>query len=58
MEKFPKINLGELAKEVELNRQQRREFAKQYVRWLKKTPNKIWSKQHAKFFGQAEFEEE
>lgn len=49
MEKFPKIDLKELEKEMELNRQQRLEFVKQYAEWLKKTPNKKWSKQQAKY---------
>ncbi|MBI2598035.1 MAG: hypothetical protein HYW50_02465 [Candidatus Diapherotrites archaeon] len=49
MEKFPKIDLNELKKEMELNRQQRLEFVKQYAKWLKKTPNKVWSKQQVKF---------
>ncbi|MDP2973484.1 MAG: hypothetical protein Q8N60_00390 [Candidatus Diapherotrites archaeon] len=49
MEKLPKIDLKELKKEMELNRQQRLEFVKQYAEWLKKTPNKVWSKQQAKY---------
>jgi len=49
MEKFPKIDLKELEKEMERNRQQRLEFVKQYADWLKKTPNKKWSKQQAKY---------
>ncbi len=48
MEKLPKIDLIELKKEMELNRKQRREFVKQYAEWLKKTPNKVWSKQQNK----------
>lgn len=49
MEKFPKIDLKELKEEMDLNRQQRLEFVKQYAQWLKKTPNKVWSKQQAKY---------
>ncbi|MDD5162842.1 MAG: hypothetical protein PHD95_01395 [Candidatus ainarchaeum sp.] len=49
MEKFPKIDLSELKKEMELNRQQRLEFVRVYAEWLKKTPNKVWSKQQAKY---------
>ena len=49
MEKFPKIDLAELKKEMELNRQQRFEFVKQYAEWLKKTPNKVWSRHQAKY---------
>jgi len=43
--KFPKIDLEELGKEMESNRKQRLEFAKQYAEWVKKTPNKVWSTQ-------------
>ncbi len=49
MEKLPKIDLKELKKEMELNKQQRLEFVRQYAEWLKKTPNKVWSKQQAKY---------
>ena len=49
MKKFPKIDLDELKKEMELNRRQRLEFVRQYAEWLKKTPNKVWSKQQAKY---------
>lgn len=48
MRKFPKINLAELKKEMELNRQQRLEFVRQYADWMKKTPNKVWSRQQNK----------
>lgn len=47
--KFPKINLEELEAEKELNIKQRREFLRQYIDWLKKTPNKVWSRQQNKF---------
>ncbi|MBU2100025.1 hypothetical protein KKG83_08160 [Candidatus Micrarchaeota archaeon] len=47
--KFPKIDLKELEKEKERNRKNRLEFVKLYAEWLKKTPNKIWSKQQNKF---------
>lgn len=36
MKKFPKIDLKELEKEMELNRKQRLEFVRQYAEWLKK----------------------
>ena len=52
MEKFPKINLKQLEKEMELNRKQRMEFVKQYAEWVKKTPNKVWSKQQNKLLDQ------
>lgn len=48
MGKFPKIDLAELKKEMELNRRQRIEFVKMYAEWLKKTPNKVWSRQQNK----------
>ncbi|MCX8202406.1 MAG: hypothetical protein N3G74_01195 [Candidatus Micrarchaeota archaeon] len=31
------------------NRKEHFEFIRKYVEWLKKTPNKKWSKVHAKF---------
>lgn len=46
-----KKDLKELEEEKERNRQQRMEFINMYAEWLKKTPNKVWSKQHAKFLG-------
>ena len=46
--KFPKIDLKELAAEKERNRKQRLEFVRQYAEWLKKTPNKVWSRQQNK----------
>ncbi len=49
MGKFPRIDLDELKKEMELNRQQRLEFVRFYAEWLKKTPNSVWSKQQAKY---------
>jgi len=49
VKKLPKIDLKELKREMELNRQQRLEFVRQYADWLKKTPNKVWSKQQAKY---------
>jgi len=49
MKKFPKIDLKELEQEMARNRQQRLEFVKMYAEWLKKTPNEVWSKQHAKY---------
>jgi len=42
--KLPEIDLKELEKEMESNRQQRREFVRLYAQWLKKTPNKVWTK--------------
>ncbi|MCX6801249.1 MAG: hypothetical protein NTZ73_03605 [Candidatus Diapherotrites archaeon] len=48
MNKFPKIDFKELEEDKERNRKQRMEFVKLYVEWLKKTPNKKWSKQQNK----------
>lgn len=47
--KIPKINLKELKKDIKKNEKERLEFIDRYVEWLKKTPNKKWSKIHAKF---------
>jgi hypothetical protein len=46
--KVPKVDLEELEKQKKRNFQQRLEFIDQYVEWLKKTPNKKWSKQQKK----------
>ena len=42
-------DLKELEKEKQRNRQQRMDFVDMYAEWLKKTPNKVWSKQQAKY---------
>lgn len=47
--KIPKINKKELKKDIERNEKERLEFIDAYVKWLKKTPNKKWSKIHARF---------
>ena len=36
-------------KKKERNFKQKIEFAEFYAEWIKKTPNKEWSKQHSKF---------
>lgn len=46
--KLTKKDLKELEKEKQLNRKQRFEFIDMYAKWLKKTPNKVWSKQQNK----------
>ena len=46
--KTPEIDLKELEKMKKDNFQQRLEFIDKYVKWLKKTPNKKWSKQQKK----------
>ena len=43
--KTPEIDLKELEKIKQENFRQRLEFIDKYVEWLKKTPNKKWSKQ-------------
>ncbi len=46
--KLPDVDLKELEKQKKENFQRRLEFIDQYVEWLKKTPNKKWSKQQKK----------
>jgi len=43
-----KINLRELRKEKKKNFEERLKFIDRYVEWLKKTPNREWSRQQAK----------
>jgi len=43
--KTPEIDLKELDKIKKDNFSQRLEFIDKYVEWLKKNPNKKWSKQ-------------
>ncbi len=47
------VDLEALKKEKEENFKERLEFIDMYVEWLKKTPNKIWSKQHKDFIESA-----
>ena len=47
--RLSKKDLKELKEEMERNRKQRMEFVNMYADWLKKTPNKVWSKQQAKY---------
>jgi hypothetical protein len=44
-----KIDLKEVDKAIKINKKQRMEFVEQYAEWLKKTPNKVWSKQQKKY---------
>jgi len=44
----PHIDLKELEKMKKDNFRQRLEFIDKYVKWLKKTSNKKWSKQQKK----------
>ena len=41
----------EMREEVKRNSEQRLDFVRRYANWVKKTPNKVWSKQHAKYLG-------
>lgn len=46
--KLTKKELKELNEEIKRNREQRMQFIDLYTEWLKKTPNKKWSKQQNK----------
>ena len=39
------VDLTELERQRKLNFQERLEFIDEYVNWLKKTPNDVWSRQ-------------
>jgi hypothetical protein len=41
----------DLLQEIERNKQDRLKFVREYANWLKKTPNAVWSKQQAKYYG-------
>ena len=43
--KLPDIDLEELKKSKEKNFKECLEFIDFYANWVKKTPNKVWSKQ-------------
>lgn len=47
------VDLETLKKAKEENFRGRLEFIDMYVEWLKKTPNKVWSKQHKDFINSA-----
>lgn len=47
--KISKINLKKIKKDIEKNEKERLKFIDEYVKWLKRTPNEIWSKVHSKF---------
>lgn len=42
-------DLKELEMEKERNFQQRLKFIDAYAEWIRKTPNKVWSRQQKKF---------
>ena len=46
--KIPNIDLKELQKFKKKNFKERLEFIEQYAKWVKKTPNKVWSSQQKK----------
>ena len=46
--KLTKKDLKELDEEINRNRKERFKFIDMYAEWLKKTPNKVWSKQQNK----------
>jgi len=46
-----KIDLKELEEQKKRNFEDRLRFIELYVKWLKKTPNKVWSKQQKEFLG-------
>jgi len=43
------FDLKALREKKQKNREERLAFLEMYVEWLKRTPNKVWSKQHAEF---------
>ena len=45
LSKVPHVNLKELDEQIRQNREERLKFIDAYVEWLKKTPNKVWSRQ-------------
>ena len=52
--KFPKVDLEELNRQKEQNFQERLKFIDLYVEWLKKMPNKEWSRQQKQVVDSAE----
>jgi len=44
-----KIDLKEIEEQVRKNREGRLKFVEMYAEWIKKTPNKVWSKQQKEF---------
>jgi hypothetical protein len=51
MKPFPDVDLDELKKDKEENFRQRLAYLDAYVAWLKRTPNKVWSKQQKNLIG-------
>jgi len=48
--KLTEEDLKEIDESIKRNNEERMEFVKKYAEWLKKTSNKVWSKQQNKFF--------
>ena len=44
-----KLDLKDLEADKKRNFEERLAFIDLYVEWLKKTPNKVWSRQHKNF---------
>ena len=44
-----KLDLKNLEADKKRNFEERLAFIDLYVEWLKRTPNKVWSKQHREF---------
>ena len=40
-----KKDFQELEADIQRNRKERMQFIEMYAEWLKKTPNKVWSRQ-------------
>lgn len=45
------VDIEELDRKKQKNFEERLEFIDRYVEWLKRTPNKKWSKQQKKIVG-------
>ncbi|MBU0757330.1 MAG: hypothetical protein KKF44_04640 [Nanoarchaeota archaeon] len=48
---IPDIDLNELKKAKDKNFEDRLKFIDMYTDWLKKTPNKVWSRQQKEIIG-------
>lgn len=49
-----RVDLEELKREKQKNFEERLKFIDLYVEWLKKTPNKVWSRQQNEIIGEGE----
>ena len=56
--RLTKKDLLEIEEEKERNRQSRLDFIDKYTEWLKKTPNKKWSKQQNKIINKNQLRHE